>query len=106
MVPAMKESRTATVREARLVLAPVGVRCRLCKLTAADKYGAVVQIEVMYGGKRYGDEGNELTPLWRRSWVCEPCIDALATIRDALDLLDFREVDDLPGANAREAEGR
>lgn len=45
-------SVTSTAREARRVAAPAG-------------------------GEIYGDEGNELTPLWRRSWLCEGCIKAI-----------------------------
>jgi hypothetical protein len=63
-----------TEREIRRVIAPVGIRCRLCKLDANPGDSGAFQLEVMYGGKRYGDQGNELTPLWRHSWLCEACI--------------------------------
>lgn len=63
-----------TAREVQRVSAPVSIRCRLCKLYADPGDGGAFQLTVMYGGRRYGDQGNELTALWRRSWLCEGCI--------------------------------
>ncbi len=64
-----------TAREAERVMAPCGVRCRLCKLDADDpEDGGVFRLTVMYGGPRHGDQGNELAALWRSSWVCNGCL--------------------------------
>ena len=70
-------SCAGTARKTRRVCAPVGVRCRLCKLDADPGDGGAFQLTAMYGGERHGDEGNELVPLWRRSWLCEGCIKAI-----------------------------
>ncbi len=72
-----KRSSTKTAREMQRVAAPVGVRCALCKLDPDPGDGGAFQLAVMYGGKIYGDEGNELTPLWRHPWICEDCIKAI-----------------------------
>lgn len=64
-----------TVREHRHVMAPVCVRCALCGLNADDGHMGVHQIEIKYGGT----EALDLAPLWRRHYVCEPCIAALAS---------------------------
>lgn len=58
-------------RKVRHVMAPVGIRCRLCKLWAEKKNGAI-QLEVTYGS------GSDFAALDRRSWVCLDCITALA----------------------------
>ncbi len=65
------------VREVNDAAAPVGARCRLCKLYAEDHHGAAIRFEVMYGGRRLRDEGNELVALDRESWLCWECLDAL-----------------------------
>lgn len=64
-----------TVSEIRPVMAGL-VRCRLCRLDAVDDGGAA-QITIMYGGHTYGDEGNELVGLWKRWYLCRPCIRAI-----------------------------
>jgi hypothetical protein len=66
--------KSTTAREVRRVNAPVGIACRLCKLDADPGDGGAFALTAMYGGSRDATEGNELTPLWRRSWVCESCI--------------------------------
>ena len=74
-----------TVRKACRYWAPVGTRCRLCKLEAAthEGDGGVFEIKVMYGGEAGADEGNELAVLERRSWLCDRCITAVLTAWEA-----------------------
>lgn len=71
------DDRNLTARKMVRVMAPVGARCKLCKLNADPGDMGVFQLSVMYGGERHGEEGNELCPLWRRLWICEPCIKAI-----------------------------
>jgi hypothetical protein len=66
----MKTAREMSPR----VMVPVGAHCELCKLSADPGDGGAFQLDVMYGGKIYGDEGNDLVALWRRPWLCEPCV--------------------------------
>lgn len=66
-----------TAREVTRVAAPVCIRCKLCKLEADPGDGGAFQLNVMYGGNRHGDQGNELTPLWRHAWLCELCMKAI-----------------------------
>ena len=63
-----------TERELRRVICPVGANCALCGLDPEDDSRGVAQMAVMYGGRTYGDEGNELVALWRRPYLCIPCI--------------------------------
>jgi hypothetical protein len=70
MVAKLKEREVE--REARTVLAPVGVKCRLCQLdpTLGDGRSAVV-LDVDYGVKGMSN---------RRSWVCADCIAVLEKV--------------------------
>jgi hypothetical protein len=53
---------------------PAGARCALCQLSAGDDDRGVIQVTIMYGGHTYGDEGNELTSLWKHLYLCDPCV--------------------------------
>lgn len=59
-------------------MAPVACRCKLCRLDAPDGDNGALELEIQYGGPKYGDEGNELCALWRRMYVCRACVKILA----------------------------
>lgn len=70
-----KSAKVTIVREARRVIAPVGIRCVLCKLYADDDGSppAVVRFEVHYNGVA-GLPENPLCALTRRKYVCDECV--------------------------------
>ena len=74
----MSKPKSKIIRETSRVYAPVGARCRLCRLWIADEIAdGVTQLSVLYGGRDGLAEGNELAALNRRSFVCDFCIEAL-----------------------------
>lgn len=58
------------------------VRCEICHLFAdGDETNSAISIEIQYGGPSRDADGNkvhDLAAIWRRPYVCRPCIIALA----------------------------
>ncbi len=74
-----------TKREIDTELAPSLPRCRLCRLYADhacthpldEGCHEVITMNIQYGGSADGDDGNELTALWKRYYLCRACVDAI-----------------------------
>lgn len=62
-----------TTRRLRTLYCPVGARCALCGLDASTGgYGAIkLKIE-------HAPPGEPLAVFNRSSWLCDPCVDAIA----------------------------
>lgn len=75
--PRTRRSVPPTERATKRVMKPVGAQCALCQLSAGDYDQGVTQVTIMYGGRTYGDEGNELVALWKNLYLCDPCVKAI-----------------------------
>lgn len=71
-----------TVRAAKSVMGPAFTRCALCQLSADNlNTRSVTELTIKYGGDPLEGQPNELTPLWKFLYLCEPCIEAIQSQR-------------------------